>query len=219
MKKLFIFFTVTMLTVNVAFAEKGDWALGGSISFDYSGAELIDGKKNGESLLNFKFAPTLLYGISKRVYFGGELSADMHYNWNYLAGEKISDDYKNLFGIAPILRYYFLSHKRVGLFADAKLGLSFGTDKVKTTYTDVNLSVTPGVEFFINSRFSASVALNEMLGFGYEHAKPKGGVSTNSTYFHFILNKAQLNYAPLTITFTYHIRPHKNDVEIIEINE
>ncbi len=219
MKKLFIFFTVAILAVDGAFAGKGDWALGGSATFDYSGPQLIDGKKNGDSFLDFKFAPSLLYGISKRLYVGGELSIDMRYDWNYQADRQTSDDFKNMFGITPILRCYAFSGKRIGMFWDTKVGVYFGTDKVETAYTSVAASLTPGVEFFISRRFSASVSLNEMIGFGYEHANPTGdNNSTNASYFRFIFNKTEVNYAPLTFTFTYHIRKQDREVEVLGLD-
>jgi hypothetical protein len=221
MKKLFIFLTVATLAVNGVFAEKGDWALSGSATFDYSGPQLIDGKRNGASSLDFKFAPSLLYGISKHMYFGGELSADMRYDWNYQANEQVSNNYKNMFGIAPILRCYAFSGKRIGMFWDTKAGVYFGSDKAETSYTAIAANMTPGVELFINRRLSASISLNEMIGFGYEHAEPKGNTnSTDASYFRFVFNRTEINYAPLTFTFTYHIRKQqKSTVRILEIEE
>ena len=219
MKKLFIFLTIATWAVSGAFAEKGDWALSGSLAFDYSGPELIDGKRNGESTLVFRAAPSLLYGLSSHFYLGGELSANMLYLSEYQANEKIWDGYRNTFGIAPIARCYFHQYRRIAFFEDTKAGFYFGTDKAKTTYTAVIASITPGIEFFISSRFSVSTSLNEMIGFGYEHAKPDEGVSTDRFFFRFIFNHMELNYAPLTFTFTYHFPQLKREVEIIEINE
>jgi len=217
MKKLFIFLTVATLAVTGAFAEKGDWALSGSATFDYSGPQLINGERNGDSFLDFKFAPSLLYGISKRSYVGGEISVDMRYDWNYEAGQQISDNFKNMFGIAPILRCYAFNGKRIGMFWDTKAGVYFGSDRVKTTYTAIAANLTPGVEFFFSPRFSASIALNEMIGFGYEHANPKGdNNSTDAFNFRFIFNKTEINYAPLTFSFTYHIRQQKKNIETVE---
>jgi len=221
MKKLFIFFTVATLAINGVFAEKGDWALGGSATFDYSGPQLVDGKRNGDSYRDFKFAPSLLYGIGKNLYFGAELSMDMHSDWSYQADKQISDNYKNMFGVAPILRCYAFSGKRIGMFWDTKAGVYFGSDKAETSYTAIAANMTPGIEFFINRRLSASISLNEMVGFGYEHANPKGDKnSTDASYFRFVFNRTEINYAPLTFTFTYHIRKHqKSRVRIVEIEE
>ena len=220
MKKLFVFLTVATLAINGAVAEKGDLALSGSLAFDYAGPELINGQKNGESFLDFRVTPSLLYGISKRMYLGGELSADMRYFWGYEANQQVFDGYRNMFGIAPILRCYAFSGRRFGFFYDTKAGVYFGSDNAKTNYTAIVASVTPGIEFFLNTHLSMSASLNEMIGFGYEHANPEGyDNSTDRTFFRFIFNRAELNYAPLTFTFTYHFRKVKQEIEIIEIDE
>lgn len=220
MKRLFIFLIIATWAVSGAVAEKGDWALSGSLAFDYSGPELIDGKKNGDAFLDFRVAPSLLYGLSGNFYLGGELSLDMRYQYLYQDNEQIADGYRNMFGIAPIARCYFFQHRRIAFFEDTKVGIYFGADKAKTSYTAIAASITPGIEFFISSRFSMSTSLNEMFGFGYEHARPDGGVSTDRFYLRFIFNRMELNYAPLTFTFTYHFPQLKREVvEVVEIDE
>jgi hypothetical protein len=143
----------------------------------------------------------------------------MRYRYEYQANERISDGYRNIFGIAPIARCYFHLHRRVAFFHDTKAGFYFGTDKAETTYTSVAASMTPGIEVFLSPRFSVSTSLNEMLSLGYEHASPKDSdISVDRFFFRFIYNRMELNYAPLTFSFTYHF-PQQKAVEIIEIDE
>ncbi len=221
MKKLFTFLIAGILAMSGAFAQKGDWVLSGSLTFDYLSPEKIDGNRNGESFLNFRFAPSLLYGFNDYVYFGGELSADMHYYKTYENDQMTDEDYRNMFGIAPILRCYAFHGRRIGIFNDTKVGVAFGVDKAKTDYTTVTASMTPGIEFFINSRFSISASLNEMISFVYEHSNPEGdNNSTSQSYFGLVFNRTEINYAPLTLTFSYHFPVRKQtEVEIIEIDE
>lgn len=218
MKKLLTFLIVSALTMNGAVAQ-GTWALSGSLGFDYSGPELIDGKKDGRSSLDFRAAPSLLYGFSQNFYFGGEISANMRYRYVYQANERISETYRNMFGIAPIARCYFHTHRRMAFFSDSKLGFYYGTDNARTNYMNVTASITPGIEVFLSSRYSVSAALNEMFAFDYERASPRGSdTSTGRFDFRFIFNHMELNYAPLTFSFTYHF-PQQKVVEIIEIDE
>jgi hypothetical protein len=220
MKKLFTFLVVGILTISGAVAQKGDWALSGNLALNYLSPETIDGNKNGESRLDFQFGPSLLYGFSKHFYLGGELSANMHYYKDYQADKMTKERYKNMFGIAPIARCYAYHGRRIGIFNDTKAGFYFGADKAKTKYTDITLSLTPGIEIFLGSRFSLSTSLNEMLSCGYEHSNPKGDHnSTNRFYLGFVFNRMELNYAPLTFSFTYHFPKQKRDIEIVEIEE
>ena len=218
MKKLLTFLVVGVLTMSGAVAQ-GTWALSGSVGFDYAGPALIDGKKNGMSSLDFQAAPSLLYGFSEKFYFGGEISAGMLYRYVYEANERISKTYRNMFGIAPIARCYFHTHRRIAFFSDTKVGFYYGTDNARTNYMNITASITPGIEVFLSSRYSVSASLNEMLAFGYERASPRGSETSVGRFdFMFLYNRMELNYAPLRFSFTYHF-PQQKVVEIIEIDE
>jgi hypothetical protein len=218
MKKLLTLLIVGVLTTSGA-AAQGNWLLSGTLGFDYSGPELIDGKKNGVSSLDFFVAPSLLYGFSNHFYFGGELSANMRYNYLYQNNEQISDTYRNMFGIAPIARCYFHTHRRIAFFNDHKVGFYLGSDKAKTTYMNITASITPGIEVFLSSRYSVSAALRDVLAFDYERASPDDSdTSTGRINFRFLFNRMELNYAPLTFSFTYHF-PQQKVIEIVEIDE
>ena len=207
MKKLFtLLFTLTIICVGVN-AQKGDFILGGNLGFNYSGADIYDGKKDGLRTINFNAGPMLLYGLTDRIYLGGEAFVNLNYSKEYASGEVEYSDYKNIFGLGPVLRCYAYRGKMIAVFCDTKVGAYLGEDKAKTKYFGIIGGISPGVEFFMGQNWSLSASLSNLFSINYESANPKGPDNTvHSMDVDVQISPVSIDYAPLVLTVSYHFK-------------
>lgn len=206
MKKLSILVAFTLLFAGSAHAQDSsrDIILSGNVGISYESAERIDNKKNGTSAFTLDIGPQLLFGITEKFYLGAEIFAHLNYYNEYDNGDKIGDDYKNMFGIAPTARLYAFKWKLFGFFCDMKIGFAMGTDKDKTVYSALSAGISPGMEFFMGDNWSLAASFNNLLSYTLENANPKSGSSYRTSDFDFQLNPMEMDYAPLKLTLSYH---------------
>jgi hypothetical protein len=213
MKKLFIVLAAAAMAVSVN-AAKGDMVLSGTIGFGVDGATKVDGKKNGTSSTDFTILPSFTYFISDKVGVGAAVGYDGSSTKRWFDDKEVDNSKvsNGAFVINPFVRYYLIQTAKFGVFGQADLRFAFGsnkaydlaTDKDKTTSTtDIRLSVTPGIQYFINSKWSIETTFsNNLLGFNYSK---NNDTKSSTTDFNFLnVNKFYLPFNALAISLNYH---------------
>src|ERR1044072_5224031 len=131
MKKV-LFAAFLLVSSHSMFAQinKGQWLVGGNVSFEAG----KDGPENADDddkkYTNFQFHPNAGY------FFIDKLAAGLRVNFSS-DKYKSDDDASTDFNFGPFVRYYFLdAAQKVNVFADAGIGFgSAGTDE-KTSYNE-----------------------------------------------------------------------------------
>ncbi|MDR1699390.1 MAG: porin family protein [Prevotellaceae bacterium] len=191
MKKLFIVLAAAFMAVNVN-AAQGDMVLSGSLGLDISSTKPEGG--DAVTTTNFEIAPSFTYFLSDKFGIGGKVMFDLN-----KVGE---DDAVNTFGVGVFGRYYVLKTEKFGVFGQAGLDFRFPEDAL-----DINLGVTPGIQYFINRKFSIELSLQNLLYLNYNSIKDvesttNFGLSLNPNNVND--NPFAVNFAPLNLTLNYH---------------
>jgi len=178
MKKQLLFLIITFFYFqSQAQTSKGNLLLGGTANISSNSNEIID-----SNTFNLGINPNLGY------FFIDDLAIGATVGFNYFNGNNFSST--NI-GIAPFIRYYFVSTDNHGIFGFAGFGISninskTGTSKDSSSSTNGNLGV--GYVIFLNSsvglEISASYSFYKMkdqpssatigLGLGFQIYFEKG---------------------------------------------
>ena len=213
-----------LLVIGLALAAgaaNAQWFVGGNIGLDYQSADYgniyfpqpayadyyspyISGKDYCTS--TFGIQPIIGYIINDKVSAGVSLTFQTKTeNLTYNNIDYIAD--VNTFGIAPFVRYNFLSFGKFNLNAEATLGYlansginykykrSGVTTQVskgdKTTI--IGLSMSPVVSYNLSNKISLNTYLNFFnLSFLSQSTKPDGGERINASKFSFGLSGNEL---------------------------
>ena len=163
MKKnlLLIAFTLVFSQIN-AQLEKGNLQIGGSLTASASNYNYLK-PTSPESSRNayVSIAPTGGYFISNRSVIGMTIA---YGNQSYEYGQNTySSRYKtNTFSVGPYFRYYMPVMERLAFYAQCAATYGLGktlnasdpANQDKTNYTSFDISLNPGITYFMNKRWA-----------------------------------------------------------------
>jgi len=209
MKKLCIFLAVAFLAVNVN-AQQGSVMLGGglTVSINNTSTESDD----GETFTDFGIFPSFLYFLTDRFALGGQIGFGIQ-----TTSLDASDATLTSIGVGG--RYYFLQTQRFGIFAHAALDFGFANNDYyignnTTLNSMIAFGIIPGIQYFINDRWSVEVCLAPVLSFvrltgdvtthwsGWWPGSTTENVKVND--FNLNLNPFQATINPLRIAVNFH---------------
>ena len=182
MKKLILFFIAVLFAVNVS-AERGNMVLGGSIGFDSrSGSEPMPNFTQLSIAPNFQYFLTDKFSLGVQVQFWTAKREDL--------------DRTNSVNISVFGRYYLLKTQRFGVFGQARAGTGFNNNELQGFGSpSVNVRIAPGIQYFINSRWSVETFLFTLFDFHHQRfdagtrntfrAGVNNGMSSFAVNFHF----------------------------------
>ena len=184
MKKLILFFVAALFAVNVS-AQQGAMVLSGTL-------DINSGSDENTSIL---IAPSFQYFLSDRFSLGAQVGL-----WNVsVEGE---GDNPNMVLAGVFGRYYLLRTERFGIFGQLNVGAGF-TNEMMGDFTLVSINIVPGIQYFINSRWSVEAHLAPVLAFN--SLIPSGdGDSENTFDVGFNRNTSFKQIAPLSVGFSFH---------------
>jgi len=212
MKKLFIVLAAAAMAVSVN-AAKGDMVLSGTLGLNVDGALKIDGKKgmsiyneDNVSLTTYTILPSFTYFVSDKVGVGAQVGYKGGNSKYFEDDKEVLKARSGAFQINPFVRYYVWSTSKFGVFGQATLGFAFGSSKIgdgdSFSTTDIGLSVTPGIQYFINRKWSIETTFaNNLLGFNYSTNKAK---ESQTSFTLLNINDFFLPFNALAITLNYH---------------
>lgn len=186
MKKLFIVLAAAFMAVNVN-AAKGDMVISGTVGFESQNE--VDGLR--ESATGFTIAPSFTYFLSDKFGIGGEVG---------FSSKKVGEgDAANIIAVGVFGRYYFMKSEKFGVFGQAGLGVGFANEAAGEG-TIIAFAVNPGIQYFINKKWSIEASLADVLTIG--SFSPKGGDAV--TDINLNVNPFDLNFNALQLTLNYH---------------
>lgn len=171
---------------------------GGTNSYEQNGAAAAYDVPNTKTT-GLTIAPSVGYVLNEKMQAGLSINYTFGTTTTYTAlayandKETYSKINRNTFEIAPYFRYYFATVGKFNFFCQAELGLALQprtsghnynnnvapntpvTDvdtKGATSTTTLRFSVTPGVNYRINERFSADLYI-DLAGLTFEHTSTK----------------------------------------------
>ncbi|REC76367.1 porin family protein [Chryseobacterium elymi] len=210
MKKLLLASAVALFGLSNAQIAKGTAYLSGSVG--YSQVESDNGNYKKE---NFNVLPTVGYFVGTNlavgVGVGYQTEKTTVTSTTTLPGATVvSEDItkKPAFVVAPFVRKYWTLSDKLFIFGQLAVPMQFGkteteNNSVVTTgsststtslsteakYTQVGVTVKPGLDYFLNKNWSIEATIGE---FGYSNYKPKNGDATNN--YNFGLNLSSVTF-------------------------
>ncbi|KMQ59006.1 opacity protein [Chryseobacterium sp. BLS98] len=210
MKKLLLTGAVALFGLSNAQIAKGTAYLSGSVG--YSQVESDNGNYKKE---NFNVLPTVGYFVGTNlavgVGVGYQTEKTTETTTTTLPGATVvSEDItkKPAFVVAPFVRKYWTLSDKLYIFGQLAVPMQFGkteteSNSVVTTgsttsttsvsteakYTQVGVTVKPGLDYFLNKNWSIEATIGE---FGYSNYKPKDGDATNN--YNFGLNLSSVTF-------------------------
>jgi hypothetical protein len=210
MKKLLLTGAVALFGLSNAQIAKGTAYLSGSVG--YSQIESDNGNYKKE---NFNVLPTVGYFVGTNlavgVGVGYQTEKTTETTTTTLPGATVvSEDItkKPAFVVAPFVRKYWTLSDKLYIFGQLAVPMQFGkteteNNSVVTTgsttsttsvsteakYTQVGVTVKPGLDYFLNKNWSIEATIGE---FGYSNYKPKDGDATNN--YNFGLNLSSVTF-------------------------
>jgi len=210
MKKLVLAGAVALFGLSNAQIAKGTAYLSGSVG--YSQVESDNGNYKKE---NFNVLPTVGYFVGTNlavgVGVGYQTEKTTETTTTTLPGATVvSEDItkKPAFVVAPFVRKYWTLSDKLYIFGQLAVPMQFGkteteSNSVVTTgsttsttsvsteakYTQVGVTVKPGLDYFLNKNWSIEATIGE---FGYSNYKPKDGDATNN--YNFGLNLSSVTF-------------------------
>ena len=165
MKKLILFFVAVLFAVNVS-AERGSMVLSGIVHF-HSQSEIFrnDPCLRINGLNSFTIAPSFQYFITDRFSLGIQPGfTTLKFDDMEVWGTPIEFDRENIFSVDIFGRYYLLRTQRFGVFGQASAGAGFGNEATENM-TLIAAGIVPGIQFFINNRWSVEAQLAPIVSF------------------------------------------------------
>jgi hypothetical protein len=154
--------------------EKGNWMLGGSISFNRSASDYTSSFGSGTwKSYTFDFAPDIRYFVVDRLAVGLRIP----FSYTSTIDDEPSSKYTS-YAIGPTLRYYFPVNKKWAIFTDVTY--SFGSQVSKVPVYDGSWVTQKATNNY--SLFSAGLGTTYFL-------TPSVGIEGTFSY-----NAAQTNY-------------------------
>jgi hypothetical protein len=165
MKPIKLFFIATLLFTGVANAQitKGNWMVGGNVSFAYS---TNDTNSNSTIILS----PNIGYFIIDKLALGSVLN----YNYSKSKNDSGTGLYKSS-NLGPFIRYYVLNEeKKVNVFFET----SYNFNLQKGDFKNDVFGAKAATVFFLNSSVGLEVSLNYSLN---KYKYPNGSIPDGSS--------------------------------------
>ena len=185
MKKLMLFFVAALFAVNVS-AQQGAMALSGTI-------DISSGSDTETSIL---IAPSFQYFLSDRFSLGAQVGLLNFGIPNFGVEEDAANDRANIVLAGVFARYYLLRTDRFGIFGQLNVGAGFANEAADD-FTMVVIDIVPGIQYFINRRWSVEALLAPVLAFN--SIIPSGDGDSVNTF-----NAGFNRIAPLAVGFSFH---------------
>ena len=168
MRKLILFFVAVLFAANVS-AERGNMVLSGSIGV--SGWSDDTQQHWNSTASSFSIVPNFQYFLTDRFSLGLETGFQiLKRKSEREATEHVEEFYSrtstNVFNVGIFGRYYFLKTQRFGVFGQAGVRAGFANNE-DSWYgsSSIHAAITPGVQYFINSRWSIETRLSPIFRF------------------------------------------------------
>ncbi|MFC5872565.1 outer membrane protein [Chryseobacterium arachidis] len=201
MKKVLLAGAIALFGLSNAQIAKGTAYLSGSVG--YSQQETNNGNNKVE---NFNVLPTVGYFVGTNlavgVGVGYQTQKETNIATTQFGGATIvtTNEVKEpAFVVAPFVRKYWTLGDKLYIFGQLAVPMQFGKTEVENTtvtttgsttsiaststeakYTQVGVTVKPGLDYFLNKNWSIEATIGE---FGYNNYKPKDGDATNNYTF------------------------------------
>jgi len=201
MKKVLLAGAVALFGLSNAQIAQGTVYLSGSVG--YSQQETNNGNNKTE---NFNVLPTVGYFVAPNVAIGlgigYQTQKDTNITTTQLGGTTIvtTNEVKEpAFVVAPFVRKYWTLSDKLFIFGQLAVPMQFGKTEIENStvattgattstnststeakYTQVGVTVKPGLDYFLNKNWSIEATIGE---FGYNNYKPKDGDATNNYSF------------------------------------
>lgn len=210
MKKVLLAGAIALFGLSNAQIAKGTTYLSGSVG--YSQEERNNGDNKTE---NFNVLPTVGYFVAPNLAvglgIGYQTQKDTDITRTQLGGATIvsTNEVKEpAFVVAPFVRKYWTLSDKLFIFGQLAVPMQFGKTETENTtvatsgsttstssisseakYTQVGVTVKPGLDYFLNKNWSIEATIGE---FGYNNYKPKDGDATNN--YNFGLNLSSVTF-------------------------
>lgn len=210
MKKVLLAGAIALFGLSNAQIAKGTAYLSGSVG--YSQEETNSGNNKTE---NFNVIPTFGYFVGTNLAVGLGVGYQTQKETNIattqLPGATIvsTNEVKEpAFVVAPFVRKYWNLSDKLYIFGQLAVPMQFGKTEIDNTsvttagssttttttsseakYTQVGVTVKPGLDYFLNKNWSIEATIGE---FGYNNYKPKDGEATNN--YNFGLNLSSVTF-------------------------
>lgn len=156
-KVLFASFLLVSSYVSQAQINKGQWLVGGNISF----ASTKYGDIKDSKVTSFEISPDAGYFIIDKLAAGVRLGYSS-------TKAKTADDASTEFSAAPFVRYYFLdAAQKVNVFADASYGFGSQGAADKESFNFYSIMAGPAVFLTPNTALEFAVGYHSMGGDAY----------------------------------------------------
>lgn len=205
MKKLLVASAVALFGLSNAQIAKGTVYLSGSVG--YSQQETNNGNSKVE---NFNVLPTAGFFVAPNFAVGLGVGFQTEKNTNITTTSIANsttvntNELKNpAFVVAPFARKYWTLSDKLYFFGQLAVPMQFGKSEVENSsvtttttaagtttstssvsseakYTQVGVTVKPGLDYFLNKNWTIEATIGE---FGYNNFKPKDGDATNNYSF------------------------------------
>ncbi|MDQ0594056.1 outer membrane immunogenic protein [Chryseobacterium ginsenosidimutans] len=210
MKKVLLAGAIALFGLSNAQIAKGTAYLSGSVG--YSQVETNNGNNKTE---NFNVLPTVGYFVAPNLAvglgIGYQTQKDTNITTTQLGGTTIvsTNEVKEpAFVVAPFVRKYWTLSDKLFIFGQLAVPMQFGKTEIENStvatsgsttstsststeakYTQVGVTVKPGLDYFLNKNWSIEATIGE---FGYNNYKPKDGDATNN--YNFGLNLSSVTF-------------------------
>ena len=204
MKKLCVFLTAAFFAVNVS-AQQGAMVISGGLGLNIENISPEVG--DGITATDFAISPSFLYFLSDRFAVGGQLG------FNIQSVNLDNVDAATLFSIGVAGRYYVLRTQRFGVFAHAALDFGFANDHYhigsnETLNNLISFGIVPGIQYFINDRWSVEAYFAPILSFVHlnKDVTGWGGSTANlkTNDFNLNINPLAATINPLRVAINFH---------------
>lgn len=210
MKKLLLASAIALFGLSNAQIAKGTAYLSGSVG--YSQEETNNGNNKVE---NFNVLPTVGYFVGTNLAVGvgvgyqTEKTTDITTSTVLNTTAVTTDEVKKpAFVVAPFVRKYWTLSDKLYIFGQLAVPMQFGKTETESStvvtngnttstsststeakYTQVGVTVKPGLDYFLNKNWSIEATFGE---FGYNNYKPKDGEARNN--YNFGLNLSSVTF-------------------------
>lgn len=181
MKTKFLLLAISMTCMVTIYAQKnipkGSLLLGGDVSFNsntYKNTNNRESKSKG-----FYISPSVAVGIKTNLFIGLAIGYNFYKNSNSSNSSSYDSTILRGYNCAIFVRKYQPLKNNFSLFLQGGLGGSFSKRSIEDVATRVfyqkdlyvNLSVSPGISYTINSKLQIETGFNNILGIGYTRSK------------------------------------------------
>ena len=158
---------------------KSQMFIGGNISLSTSGGTNLTESETTDltSYTDLEFGPKIGFFTSDKFALGIELIVGTDRERDVITtgpNDVIVKDINNYFTFSPFARYYFFNKNKFSIFGQGTLGISIGSNKIKTDgnvnegprFTSFGIGVMPGMSFNLTDKIALEAGIN-LLDLGW----------------------------------------------------